>query len=72
MANIILSLTEQEKKVPQTMSETVAFVPDDFGGYEMWKYSKSPYPIYLGSISGDGLDEETNKQESLGFNVWVQ
>ena len=54
------------------MSETVAFVPDDFGGYEMWKYSKSPYPIYLGSISGDGLDEETNKQESLGFNVWVQ
>lgn len=53
------------------MSETICFVYNS-GGYEMWRYNKSPYPIYMGTVSEDNLEDEKLRQEAYGYRVWVQ
>lgn len=53
------------------MSETVVFTAGE-KGWEMWRYNKSPYPIYLGSVTEENFEEEVSRQEGFGFNVWVK
>ena len=58
------------------MSETITFVPEysagDIEGYKMWRWNRSPYPVYVGFISVDNFEDEKTRQESYGYKIWVR
>lgn len=58
------------------MNNTIIFVPEySFGeieGYKVWKSNQSPYPIYIGFIHIQDLDNEKTRLQEEGHDVWVR
>jgi hypothetical protein len=52
------------------MSDAMMFLPAE-GGYKMWRTNSSPYPICVGFVSEDKIEEEMERQEAMGFRVWI-
>ena len=46
------------------------FLPAE-GGYKMWRTNSSPYPVCVGFVSEENIEEEIKRQEAMGFRVWI-
>lgn len=51
-------------------SDAMMFLPAE-GGYKMWRTNSSPYPVCVGFVSEDKIEEEMERQEAMGFRVWI-
>ena len=51
-------------------SDAMMFLPTN-GGYKMWRANSSPYPVCIGYVSKENVEEEMKRQEALGFRVWI-
>ena len=50
--------------------DAMMFLPAE-GGYKMWRTNNSPYPICVGFVSEENIEEEIKRQEAMGFRVWI-
>ena len=60
----------QQTQLVCIVSDAMMFLPTN-GGYKMWRTNSSPYPVYIGYVSKDNVEEEMKRQEALGFRVWI-